>query len=78
MKTLRIHGCISLFGVFALAACDDSGTEPLLDDLTLQEQMELEVLTDPGSFDIAIELTEATNDVAFSHGNFQAPTGRGL
>ena len=79
MKTQRTQRILALLGVFAIAACDDSGTELFFDDdLTVQEQMELAVLADPGSFEIALELTQATNDVAFANGHSQALTGRDL
>lgn len=79
MKTHRSQRILALLGVFALAACDDSGTELSLDDdLTLEEQMELEVLADPGSFEITLELTQAANDVASSRGHPQAFAGRNL
>ena len=79
MKTHRAQRILALLGVFALAACDDSGTELAFDDiLTLEEQMELEVLGDPGSLEIALELTQATNDVAFARGNTRALASRDL
>jgi hypothetical protein len=78
MKSTRIQAFLALIGVLALAACDAVGTGPALDDLTVQEQQELEVLSDPGSFDIALELTETTSDVASDLGHMQALHGRSL
>lgn len=76
MRTRKNHAFLALLGVFALAACDDVGTETLLDDLTLQEQAELAVLSDPGSFEVALELTEASNDAAAGLGMMEVASGR--
>ena len=52
-RKLRISALLALF---AVAACDGSGTDPGFDDLTAEQQLELSVLEDEGSFDAAIEM----------------------
>ena len=78
MRSLRIRGFLALLGVWAVAACGESGAEPLFDDLTAEERTELEVLADEGSFEVALELSEATSDAAFELGDARAPEGRGM
>ena len=79
MNTLKNKGLVALFGALALAACGETDVADLeIDALTPEEQSELEVLTDPGSFEIALELTETTADVAAGMGNSRAAAGRGL
>ena len=79
MNTLKNKGLVALFGALALVACGETDVADLaLDDLTVDEQSELEVLTDPGSFEIALELAETTADVASGMGGTGAAAGRGL
>ena len=78
MKKIRTHQIAALLGLFALAACDESGTQALVDDLTPAESLELAVLEDPGSFDVALELNSDANDVAASLGLAGVGEGRGL
>jgi len=67
MKTRFKHAVFALLGVAALGACD-TGTDLQLDDLTAAEQSELAVLTDPGSYEVGLEISEMTNDVASDMG----------
>jgi HEPN domain-containing protein len=78
MKSLRIHAFLALFGVFALAACGESGSELLLDELTLEEEAELAVLMDDGAYEVGLELTEVAGDAAMALGAPRAMEGRGL
>lgn len=79
MKILRNQGILALLGVLTLTACGETDLAQLdLDDLTAEEQAELEVLADPGSFEVALELTQASNDVAANLGNAQVASGRSL
>ncbi|MGD8728263.1 MAG: HEPN domain-containing protein [Gemmatimonadota bacterium] len=68
MKTRMTHTALALLGLFALTACDRTGTEPLAEDLTPAETQELEVLENQGALDIALELNEVSNDVAAASG----------
>ncbi len=66
MKTIGNGALLTLLGVFALAACGETDRlGPLVDDgLTPEERLELEVLGDPGSFGVALELAETTPDAS--------------
>ena len=79
MRPSRSHAILALVGALALAACGETDVADLqFDDLTPEEQAELAVLADPGSFDVSLELTEATHDVASSLGDSRANTARNL
>jgi len=79
MSTLKNRGILPLLAALALGACAESdGLEPAIDALTPDERAELAVLTDPGSFEVALELTEATADVADGMGLSRGTLGRGL
>jgi HEPN domain-containing protein len=68
MKTRMMHRTLALFGLLAVAACDESGTGPFLDDLTPEEVLELTVLEDDGSYDVALEVMTVGADVAAAFG----------
>lgn len=74
MRTHTIRAVSALVGVFALAACGETTLETDLENLTVEEQAELAVLSDPGSFEVALELSETTADVAAESGR---ATGQG-
>ena len=78
MKTRKTHRALALFGLLAFAACDQAGTGPLIDGLTLEETLELTVVEDDGAFDIAVELTTVGTDVAASFGAPRVQEGRVL
>ena len=78
MRTLTNRRFLALFGLFAVAACDDSSTDMAFDELTYQEQLELAVLADQGSFDIAADLTQVTNDLAMARSMGGATEARAL
>ena len=78
MKTLHKLRILSLLPVFALAACGESTTDPDVDELTAAELVELSMLTDEGSDEIASELSSISNEVATARGNAGASEGRAL
>ena len=78
MTTPRYRYALGLCALLALAACGESGTELPFGDLTPEEQAELAVLTDPGSLEVALELTDATADAAAELGQPRALEGRAL
>jgi HEPN domain-containing protein len=75
MKMRIPHAVLALLGVAVLGACD-TGTDVRLDELTAAEHAELEVLTDQGSFEVGLEMSEITNNVATELGVDGATTGR--
>ena len=78
-KTTKMtHRALALAGVLAVAACDQVGTGPAANDLTPDEQLELAVLEDEGSYDLPIELTSVETDVAAAFGDRAATDGRDL
>jgi len=78
MRTLKNRRSLALFGLLAFAACDDVATDVAFDELTTQEQLELAVLADQASFDIATDLTQVMNDVAMMRGMGGAVQARAL
>jgi len=79
MKTYRMtHRALALFGLLALAACDQAGTGPFIGSLTPEEALELTVLEDDGSYDIALEVSTVGTDVAASFGASRVQEGRAL
>ena len=78
MQTLRDLRFLPLCGLLAIAGCDDVGTDLAFDELTARQQLALSVLADPGSFDIATDLTTVANDVAMTRGNIESGRARGL
>ena len=69
MYTLKNLRLTALLALFAVAACDDVGTHPALQELTPGEQLELAVLDDPGSYDVATEVAAVSSDVASTFGH---------
>ena len=67
---------LALLGLLAVGACDDGTTDPSFENLTAQQQIELAVLADQASFDIAVDLTSVTNDVAMARGHGGALSAR--
>ncbi|MDX1494448.1 MAG: HEPN domain-containing protein [Longimicrobiales bacterium] len=65
LKNLRLTALLALF---AVAACDDVSTDPGLLQLTDAEQLELAVLADQGSYDVATEVATVATDVAAEDG----------
>lgn len=68
MKTLGNLRLSALLALFAVAACDDVATDPALQELTPDEQLELSVLADESSYDVATEVATVTMDVAADGG----------
>ena len=69
MKNLRQSPLPALLVAFALAGCDNIGTDPGFDQLTPDQQLELSVLEDVGSFAAIVEMTSITASVASTLGN---------
>ena len=69
MRTTKAYQVAALLGVFALAACEDSGLQVDLATLDTEEKVELALLGDPSTVDIAVELGAAANDAAATFGS---------
>jgi uncharacterized protein (UPF0332 family)/ElaB/YqjD/DUF883 family membrane-anchored ribosome-binding protein len=78
MNNRRILRLPALMALFAVAACDNVGTDLGLEDLTPEQQLELSVLEDQGSFDAAIIMSSVTTDVATTRGNSGAAEAQSL
>lgn len=69
MKTLRPFHILPLLGGLALASCQDGGPMEPMDDLpetlTAEQELTLEVLSDPASIEVALSL--ATVQASASH-----------
>ncbi|MBM4183793.1 MAG: hypothetical protein FJ207_06140 [Gemmatimonadetes bacterium] len=77
MRKIRPHWTATLLGLFALAACDESGTQLALDTLGVDEEAELAILGEPGALDV-VELGDASNYLAANFGMGGVLAGRGL
>lgn len=66
----------ALLALSAFVACDEGGIEPALQDLSFDEQAELSVLEDQGSYDVAVEVAAVATDVASAHGHAAAGEAR--
>jgi len=78
MHTLRNLRFTALLALFAVAACDDVATDPALEELTAEEQLELSVLADEGSYDVATEVATVSTDVASAVGRAGSSDARAL
>lgn len=78
MKPLKNLRFTALLALFAVAACDDVATDPALEELTAAEQLELAVLADEGSYDVANEVAMVTTDVAADDGHAMVSDARAL
>jgi hypothetical protein len=78
MKRNRNHRLAALLGILAVAACEDgTPTEPFADDLlTLEETVELQVLSNQASIDVALDLAQVNNNVADRRGSVRSQDGR--
>ncbi len=78
MKTLKRNPTLAFLGILAVAACEDgTPTAPIVDELfTLDETIELEVLASKANIAVALELADASNNVASSRGDVRAQDGR--
>jgi hypothetical protein len=73
MKTLRLSPILPLLVGFALTACQDGGPtaiEELPEQLTVEEELTLEVLADPTATALALELATAQTQAAHGRGRF--------
>ena len=68
----------ALLALFAVAACDDVTTDPAFEELTAAEQLELAILADQGSYDVATEVAMVSNDVAAEDGHAMVSDARAL
>jgi hypothetical protein len=71
MKTLRPFHLIPLLGGLALGACQDdgpTGLEALPDDLTVEEELTLEVLSNPELTEVALALATTQESAAHRRG----------
>ena len=80
MKTLKRSPTLAFLGIMAVAACEDgTPTAPIVDELfTLDEMIELDVLASAANVAVALELADASNNVASSSGDVRAQDGREL
>jgi uncharacterized protein (UPF0332 family) len=69
MNNVRRSPLPPLLFAFGLMGCDDVGTDPGFDELTPDQQLELSVLEDAGSFDAVVEMTSINASVASTLGN---------
>jgi len=67
-----------MIGLLAVAACDEAGTGPLMEELTPAEALELAVLEDEASYGIPVELTAVEEEVAAALGDAGTAEGRGF
>ena len=69
---------LAFLGILALAACDDgTPTEPIMVDLlTFDETIELQVLANTTTIDVALDLADASNNVATRRGHVRTQDGR--
>jgi len=75
----RAHSrTLALLGLLAVGACDESSADPSIENLSAEEQLELAILADQASFDIAVDLTSVMNDVATARGHGGAQSARAL
>ncbi len=68
MKTVNDLRIWLLAAVVAMAACDESGTDPAFDDPNSQESLELSVLEDEGAFDAGVTLASVVADAESTMG----------
>ncbi|MCJ7628642.1 MAG: hypothetical protein MUO50_09665 [Longimicrobiales bacterium] len=69
MKKVRPLLTIALLGFLPLAACQEAGlTEPMVQELSLEDQLTLELLGDPTSSEAALELVGIQNSAAQRRG----------
>jgi HEPN domain-containing protein len=70
-KTSKALSILPLLGGLALAGCDDGGPvgiEDLPDELTVEEALTLEVLADPTTTELALEMATAQTGAAYRRG----------
>lgn len=77
-KRTGIRSAWAVLTMLGLAACAESGMDPLADGLDPSEAAELLVLEDAGALDAAVEFTNVTADVAHALGRPGAGSSHGL
>ena len=73
MNNLRPFHILPLLGALALGACQDgdpTGVEDLPAQLTVEEELTLEVLADPTTSDLALDLATTQTHAAHRRGRF--------
>jgi HEPN domain-containing protein len=73
MNNLRLSHILPLLGALALGACQDgdpTGIEDLPAQLTVEEQLTLEVLADPTTSELALDLATTQTQAAHRRGRF--------
>jgi hypothetical protein len=74
MKALRPLYLLPLAAGLLISACDDGGpTAPDLQNLTLEEELTLEVLADPASTEVALAMATAQTGAAHRRGRAWSP-----
>ncbi len=76
MKTSKALSILPLLGALGLGACDDGGPvaiEDLPDELTVEEALTLEVLADPTTTELALEMATAQTGAAHRRGRMGSP-----
>ena len=69
MNTSKTQRFSALLAVLAVVACDDVATDPDFGQITPEQQFELAVLEDEGSFEVATALVSVATDVGMARGN---------
>lgn len=78
MRKLACSRTLALLGLLAVGGCGESTSDPSFENLTAEQQLELAVLADQASFDIAVEVTTVMNDVAMARGHGGVLSARAL
>ncbi len=78
MRKLACSRTLAVLGFLAVGACGESASDPSFENLTAEQELELAVLADQASFDIAVDLTTVMNDVAMARGHAGALSARAL
>ena len=78
MKTAKSNRTLAFLGMLAVAACEDgTPTAPIVEELfSLNETIELEVLASMANITVALELADASNNVASTLGDVRTQDGR--
>lgn len=79
MKTPMKLRLPALLALLTVAACDDLTTDPAVEELTADEQLELAVLANDGfSYQVATEFAAITTDIAAAQGDAAVEDARAL
>lgn len=78
MNTSKTQRFSALLALLAVVACDDVATDPDFGQITAEQQFELAVLEDEGSFEVAAALVSVATDVGTARGNPGTAEARSL